>query len=313
MANITSQMVKELREMTQAGMMDCKKALVEADGDMDKAVEWLREKGLAAAAKKAGRIAAEGVVASYITDTANIGVVVEVNCETDFVAKTDNFINFSKNVAKHIALANPADVDALMNQKFVDDETKTITDLVSDATVSIGEKISIRRFARYETNKGAVESYIHMGGKIGVLLLVENDNPATIANETFKTFYHDVALQIAAAKPSYVKKEEVPAENLAKEREILRAQALNEGKPEKIVDKMVDGRIQKYYKEVCLVEQPFVKDGDKSIAQLTAEVAKEIGANINIASFERFERGEGIEKRKDNFAEEIAAQMAAMK
>jgi len=312
MANITSQMVKELREMTQAGMMDCKKALVEADGDMDKAVEWLREKGLAAAAKKAGRIAAEGVVASYITDDAKVGVVVEVNCETDFVAKTDNFINFSKNVAKHIALANPADVDALMSQKFVDDEAKTITDLVSDATVSIGEKISIRRFARYETDKGAVESYIHMGGKIGVLLLVENDNADSIANDTFKTFYHDVALQIAAAKPSYVKKEEVPAENLAKEREILRAQALNEGKPEKIVDKMVDGRIQKYYKEVCLVEQPFVKDGDKSIAQLTAEVAKEIGANINIVSFERFERGEGIEKRQDNLAEEIAAQMAAI-
>ena len=312
MANITSQMVKELREMTQAGMMDCKKALVEADGDMDKAVEWLREKGLAAAAKKAGRIAAEGVVASYITDDSKVGVVVEVNCETDFVAKTDNFINFSKNVAKHIALANPADVDALMNQKFVDDESKTITDLVSDATVSIGEKISIRRFARYETDKGAVESYIHMGGKIGVLLLVENDNADTLANETFKTFYHDVALQIAAAKPSYVCKEEVPSENLAKEREILRAQALNEGKPEKIVDKMVDGRIQKYYKEVCLIEQPFVKDGDKSIAQLTAEVAKEIGANIKIVSFERFERGEGIEKRQDNFAEEIAAQMAAI-
>ena len=312
MANITSQMVKELREMTQAGMMDCKKALVEAEGNMDKAVEWLREKGLAAAAKKAGRIAAEGVVASYITECGKIGVVVEVNCETDFVAKTDNFINFSKNVAKHIALANPADVDALLAQKFVDDETKTVTDLVSEATVSIGEKISIRRFARYETNKGAVESYIHMGGKIGVLLLVENDNEASIASETFKTFYHDVALQIAAAKPSYVKKDEVPAENLAKEREILRAQALNEGKPEKIVDKMVDGRIQKYYKEVCLVEQPFVKDGDKSIAQLTAEVAKEIGANINIVSFERFERGEGIEKRQDNFAEEIAAQMAAM-
>ena len=312
MANITSQMVKELREMTQAGMMDCKKALVEADGNMEKAVEWLREKGLAAAAKKASRIAAEGVVADYITECGKVGVVVEVNCETDFVAKTDNFINFSKNVAKHIAMANPADVDALMAQKFVDDETKTITDLVSDATVSIGEKISIRRFARYETNKGAVESYIHMGGKIGVLLLVENDNEASIASETFKTFYHDVALQIAAAKPSFVKKEEVPAENLAKEREILRAQALNEGKPEKIVDKMVDGRIQKYYKEVCLVEQPFVKDGDKSIAQLTAEVAKEIGANINIVSFERFERGEGIEKRQDNFAEEIAAQMAAM-
>jgi len=312
MANITSQMVKELREMTQAGMMDCKKALVEADGNMDKAVEWLREKGLAAAAKKAGRIAAEGVVASYITECGKVGVVVEVNCETDFVAKTDNFINFSKNVAKHIAYANPADVDALMAQKFVDDETKTITDLVSDATVSIGEKISIRRFARYAVENGAVETYIHMGGKIGVLLKVENDNAETLNNETFKTFYHDVALQIAAAKPSYVRKEEVPSENLAKEREILRAQALNEGKPEKIVDKMVDGRIQKYYKEVCLIEQPFVKDGDKSIAQLTAEVAKEIGANINIVSFERFERGEGIEKRQDNFAEEIAAQMAAI-
>ena len=309
---ITSQMVKELREMTQAGMMDCKKALVEADGNMDKAVEWLREKGLAAAAKKAGRIAAEGVVASYITECGKVGVVVEVNCETDFVAKTDNFVNFSKNVAKHIAYANPADIDALMAQKFVDDETKTITDLVSDATVSIGEKISIRRFARYAIENGAVESYIHMGGKIGVLLKVENDNAETLNNETFKTFYHDVALQIAAAKPSYVRKEEVPSENLAKEREILRAQALNEGKPEKIVDKMVDGRIQKYYKEVCLIEQPFVKDGDKSIAQLTAEVAKEIGANINIVSFERFERGEGIEKRQDNFAEEIAAQMAAI-
>ncbi|MBR5302234.1 MAG: elongation factor Ts [Clostridia bacterium] len=309
---MTSQMVKELREMTQAGMMDCKKALVEADGNMDKAVEWLREKGLAAAAKKAGRIAAEGVVASYITECGKVGVVVEVNCETDFVAKTDNFVNFSKNVAKHIAYANPADIDALMAQKFVDDETKTITDLVSDATVSIGEKISIRRFARYAIENGAVESYIHMGGKIGVLLKVENDNAETLNNETFKTFYHDVALQIAAAKPSYVRKEEVPSENLAKEREILRAQALNEGKPEKIVDKMVDGRIQKYYKEVCLIEQPFVKDGDKSIAQLTAEVAKEIGANINIVSFERFERGEGIEKRQDNFAEEIAAQMAAI-
>lgn len=313
MANVTSQMVKELREMTQAGMMDCKKALVASEGDMDKAVEWLREKGLAAAAKKAGRIAAEGVVASYISEDAKVGVIVEVNCETDFVAKTDNFISFAKNVAKHIAKANPADVDELLNQKFVDDETKTITDLVSEATVSIGEKISIRRFARYATEMGAVESYIHMGGKIGVLLLVENDNAATLTNDTFKTFYHDVALQIAAAKPSYVRKEEVPTETLDKEREILRAQALNEGKPEKIVDRMVEGRVEKYYKEVCLLEQPFVKDGDKTISKLTAEVAKEIGANLKIVSFERFERGEGIEKRKDNFAEEIAAQMAALK
>ena len=223
MANITPQMVKELREMTQAGMMDCKKALMEAQGDMDKAVEWLREKGLAAAAKKAGRIAAEGVVASYITDDASVGVIVEVNCETDFVAKTDNFISFSRNVAKHIALSNPADVDTLMGQPFVDDPAKTITDLVSDATVSIGEKISIRRFARYALTNGVVESYIHMGGKIGVLLKVENDNADTFANPVFHTFYHDVALQIAAAKPLFVRREEVPTEALNKERDILRA------------------------------------------------------------------------------------------
>ena len=313
MANITAQMVKDLRERTQAGMLDCKKALVEAEGDMEKAIDWLREKGLAAAAKKASRIAAEGVVASYVNEDASVGVIVEVNCETDFVAKTDNFIGFAKNVAKHIAAANPADVDALMEQKFVDDETKSITDLVSEATVSIGEKISIRRFARYETNKGVVETYIHMGGKIGVLLLVENDNAATLKDETFHTFYHDVALQIAAAKPSFVRKDEVPTENLDRERDVLRAQALNEGKPEKIVDKMVEGRIEKYYKEVCLLDQPFVKDGDKSVSKLMEEVAKQIGAGLSIVSFQRFERGEGIEKRQDNFAEEIAAQMAAKK
>ena len=309
MANITSQMVKELREMTQAGMMDCKKALMEAEGEMEKAVEWLREKGMAASAKKAGRIAAEGMVATYINDSASVGVIVEVNCETDFVANTDNFKAFCKDVAKHIALANPADIDALMGQTFVDNDQKTITDLVSDATVAIGEKISIRRFARYETGKGVVESYIHMGGKIGVLLLVENDKPETFGNDVFRTYYHDVALQIAAAKPMVVRKDEVPSDSINKEREILRAQALNEGKPEKIVDKMVEGRIEKYYKEVCLLEQPFVKDGDKSIQKLTDEVAKEIGAAITVVSFERFERGEGIEKRQDNFAEEIAAQM----
>ncbi|MEG2703111.1 MAG: translation elongation factor Ts, partial [Clostridia bacterium] len=289
MANVTSQMVKELREMTQAGMMDCKKALVEAEGEIEKAVEWLREKGLAAAAKKAGRIAAEGMVQSYITEDAKIGVLVEVNCETDFVANTDNFRAFCSGIAKHIALANPADIDTLLTQKFIDNDQKTITDLVSDATVAIGEKISIRRFARYETQQGIVESYIHMGGKIGVLLMVENDTPATFTNEAFRVYYHDVALQIAAAKPGYVRKDEVPTDSLMKEREILRAQAIGEGKPEKIVDKMVDGRIEKYYKEVCLLEQPFVKDGDKNIQTLTNEVAKEIGAKIAPVKFERFE------------------------
>lgn len=309
MANITSQMVKELREMTQAGMMDCKKALVEAEGQIEKAVEWLREKGLAAAAKKASRIAAEGLVQSYIAEDAKVGVIVEINCETDFVANTDNFKAFCNDIAMHISKANPKDVDELLAQKFVANEAKTITDLVSDATVAIGEKISIRRFVRYEASNGVVESYIHMGGKIGVLLEVSNDVATTYGLETFKVYYHDVALQIAAARPLFVRKNEVPMDELNKEKEILRAQALNEGKPEKIVDKMVEGRIEKYYKEVCLLEQPFVKDGDKSINQLTAEVAKEIGANLEVIRFARFERGEGIEKRQDNFAEEIAAQM----
>lgn len=306
MANVTAQMVKELRETTQAGMMDCKKALIEADGDMEKAVEWLREKGLAAAAKKAGRIAAEGMVAGYVTDDARVGVIVEVNCETDFVAATDNFKDFCAKIAKHIAAANPADVDMLMTQKFTDDQSKTITDMVSDATVAIGEKISIRRYARYEAKAGVVETYIHMGGKIGVLLEVANDKPATFANEAFKAYYHDLTLQIAAARPSYVFKEEVPTDKLDKEKEILRAQALNEGKPEKIVDKMVLGRIEKYYKEVCLLEQPFVKDPEKSIAQYTAEVEKATGATVGPVKFERFERGEGIEKRQCNLADEIA-------
>ena len=304
MAAVTSAMVKELRERTSAGMMDCKKALVESDGDMDKAIEWLREKGLSQAAKKASRIAAEGVVAQYTNEDATVGVIVEVNCETDFVAKTDNFLNFANNVAKHIALANPADVDALLAQKFVDDETKTVSDLVSEATVAIGEKISIRRFARYET-VGEVSTYIHMLGKVGVLVEVSTDKKC----DEVKTFAHDLELQIAAAKPEAVRREEVDASKLEKEKEILRAQALNEGKPEKIVERMVEGRIEKYYKEVCLLDQPFVKDGDKSIKVLMAEVAKASGANLDIVRFTRFERGEGIEKRQDNFAEEIAAQM----
>lgn len=310
MANITSQMVKELREATQAGMMDCKKALMEADGEMTKAIEWLREKGLAAAAKKANRIAAEGLVQSYVNDDATIGVIVEINCETDFVAKTDNFIAFCQDVAMHIAKENPTDVDVLLQQKFVGNPQKTITDLVSDATVAIGEKISIRRFVRYAAAAGAVESYIHLGGKIGVLIEVSNDVASTRNLEVFKAYYHDLALQIAAAKPTFVRKEQVPMDELNKEKEILRAQALNEGKPEKIVDKMVEGRIEKYFKEVCLLEQPYVKDGEKSISELTAEVAKEIGATLDVVRFERFERGEGIEKRQDNFVEEIMAQTA---
>ena len=302
MAAVTSAMVKELRERTNAGMMDCKKALVNSDGDMDKAIDWLREKGLAQAAKKASRVAAEGVVTQYVTPCGCTGVIVEVNCETDFVAKTDNFMNFANNVAKHIAMANPADLDELLAQKFVDDESKTIADLISEATVAIGEKISVRRFARYET-EGAVSTYIHMGGKVGVMVEVATDAKD---NEAVKEFAHDLALQIAAAKPEAVRREEVDATKLEKEKEIQRAKALEAGKPEKIVDRIVEGQIEKYYKEVCLLDQQFVKDGDKTIKGLMAEVAKAAGCTLDIVRFARFERGEGIEKRQDNLAEEIA-------
>ena len=304
MAAITSAMVKELRERTAAGMMDCKKALMAADGDMEKAIDWLREKGLAQAAKKASRIAAEGVVAQYVAPCGCTGVIVEVNCETDFVAKTDNFKAFANNVAKHIAKANPADVDELLTQKFVDDETKTIADLVSEATVAIGEKITVRRFARVKT-EGVVSTYIHMGGKVGVIVEVETDEVGK-ASDAVKEFAHDLALQIAAAKPEAVRREEVDATKLEKEKEIQRAKALEAGKPEKIVDRIVEGQIEKYYKEVCLVDQQFVKDGDKTIKALTAEISKAAGAPLNIVRFARFERGEGIEKRQDNLAEEVA-------
>ena len=307
MAAVTSAMVKELRERTSAGMMDCKKALVESDGDMDKAIEWLREKGLSQAAKKASRIAAEGAVAQYVSEDGTVGALAEVNCETDFVANTDNFKKFANSVAKHIALANPADVDAMMAQKFVDDESKTISDMVSDATVAIGEKISIRRFERYETS-GVISTYIHMGGKVGVMVDVATDETGK-QNEEVKTFAHDLALQIAAARPEAVRREEVDVETLNKEKEILRAQALNEGKPEKIVERMVEGRIEKYYKEGCLLEQPFVKDGEKTIKSLMTEVAKASGACLDVVRFVRFERGEGIEKRKDDLAGEIPAMM----
>ena len=306
---VTAQMVKELRERTNAGMMDCKKALLESDGDMDKAIDWLREKGLAQAAKKASRIAAEGVVAQYVTPCGCTGVIAEVNCETDFVAKTDNFMNFANNVAKHIAKANPADVDELMNQKFVDDESKTISDLVSEATVAIGEKISVRRFARFET-KGVVSTYIHMGGKVGVLVEVSTDE-AGRDNEDVKQFAHDLALQIAAARPEAVRREEVASDKLEKEKEIQRAKAIEAGKPEKIVDRIVDGQIEKYYKEVCLLDQAFVKDPDKDIKSLMAEVSKKAGVALDVVRFARFERGEGIEKRKDDLAAEIAAMQKA--
>ena len=282
MANITAALVKELRERTGAGMMDCKKALVECDGDMDKAIDFLREKGLAAAAKKAGRIAAEGMVDTYV-DENGVGVIVEVNCETDFVANTDRFKD-------------------MLAQPFYTDASKTVNDLIGEATASIGEKISVRRFARFVAEHGMVDTYNHMGGRIGVM--VELSCPEV--NDEVKALSHDLVMHIAAANPQYVRRDEVPTDNLEKEREVLTQQALNEGKPAKIVERMVEGRIEKYYKEVCLLEQPFVKDPD-------INVTKMLGGKADVVRFVRFERGEGLEKRQDNLAADIAAEQAKMK
>ena len=301
---ISAKDVQKLREMTGVGMMDCKKALTEADGDFDKAIEWLREKGLAAQTKKAGKIAAEGV--SYaITADNGVGVVIEVNSQTDFVAKNEVFQGFVKDLATIVANENPADVEALKACTYPGTD-RTVADVTADKVLAIGENIQVRRFVRYA--EGVNVPYIHMGGKIGVLLLVENNNPATFGADAFRTFYHDVALQIAAAKPSYVRKEEVPTEALNKEREILRAQALNEGKPEKIIEKMVEGRIVKFYKEVCLLEQAFVKDADISVGKMIEQKAK----GLNIVRFTRYKMGDGLEKKVNDLAAEVAEQIGSM-
>ncbi len=288
---ITASMVKELRTSTGAGMMDCKKALVEADGDMAKAVDILREKGLSQAAKKASRIAAEGAVVSYVSDDEKIGVIAEVNCETDFVGHNENFQTLAKAIAAQIAAVNPADVEALLASAM---DGKTVKDVVTEAIANIGENISIRRFTRYESAEGKVYSYIHGGGKIGVLVDIKGGDA-----ELGK----DIAMQVAAANPSYMDRSEVSNEELEHEKEVLREQALNEGKPVNVVEKMVMGRVNKYYKEVCLIDQPFIKDGDISVAKLLQS------KNAEVARFSRFQLGEGIEKKQDNLAEEVAKQI----
>ena len=289
MAQITAALVKELREITGAGMMDCKKALVECEGDKDKAIDYLREKGIAKAAKKAGRIASEGVVAAAVTADGKTACIVEINSETDFVAKNENFQNLVKKIAEHIVACKPADMDALNASQM---DGKTVADVMTEAVASIGEKLSLRRFEVYTTDDGQLATYIHMGGKIGVIVELSGGD---------ETLGKDVAMQIAAAKPQCIGRADVDQEALAHEREVLRKQALEEGKPEKIVEKMVDGRINKYYKEVCLVEQEFVKDSDKTI--------KDILAGVEVRRFARFEMGEGLEKKNEDFAAEVAAQI----
>ncbi|MFD3156551.1 translation elongation factor Ts [Haloimpatiens sp. FM7330] len=302
---ITAKMVKELRERTGAGMMNCKKALTEVDGDMEKAIEILREKGLAAAAKKSGRIAAEGLVKTYMSQDKKVGSIVEVNCETDFVSANEEFVGFINSIAKQVAESNVNTVEELLEAKYVEDENITVKERLTALIAKIGENMSIRRFKKFSVEQGIVESYIHGGGKIGVLVELgcEKDSPE------LGVLGRDIAMQIAAANPLCLDETSIDTEVLEKEKEIYRVQALNEGKPEKIVEKMVNGRIKKYLKEVCLVDQIWVKNSDYTITKLLQEKSKEIGAEIKINKFARFEKGEGIEKKEENFAEEVEKQM----
>ena len=308
MAAVTAGMVKELREMTGAGMMDCKKALSNTDGDMDKAVEYLRENGMAKAAKKAGRIAAEGIVKVVVEGKK--AAIVEVNSETDFVAKNADFNTYVEEVAAQALTTSATDIDAFLAESWTKDTSKTVADVLAGQVAIIGENLKIRRFAQVEATNGFVSSYIHMGGKIGVLVDVETD----VVNEAIEEMAKNVAMQAAALKPIYTNRSEVDAEYIAKETEIITATAKNE-KPDandKIIEGMVKGRLNKELKEICLLDQVYVKaeDGKQSVAAYVAEVAKANGANITIKGFVRFETGEGLEKKNEDFAAEVAAQLA---
>ena len=309
---ITATQVKELREMTGAGMMDCKKALTATEGDMDKAVEFLREKGLATAQKKAGRVAAEGLCKTLVADDAKSAVVVEVNSETDFVAKNEKFQNYVADVAAQALTTSAADIDAFLAEPWALDTTKTVKEALAAQVAVIGENMNIRRFAQVKEDNGFVASYTHMGGKIGVLVDVETD----VVNDAVKEMARNVAMQIAALKPQYTSDSEVSAEYIEHEKEILLAQIQNDPKesqkPEKVIQGMITGRIKKELKEICLLGQVYVKaeDGKQSVGKYVEEVAKANGAKITIKGFVRYETGDGIEKRQDDFAAEVAAQVA---
>lgn len=289
---ITAQMVKELREKTGAGMMDCKKALTETNGDMEKAVDYLREKGIAKAAKKADRVAAEGT--TYVLSEGNHAVILEVNAETDFVAKNAEFQNLVKEIAEHLLKSKPADLDAALQSTMANGST--VNDFITQAISKIGEKISLRRFAlKTKTDNGAFGEYLHMGGRIGVLTVLEGTTDASVAK--------DVALHVAAMNPKYISRDQVSEAEVSHECEVLKQQALNEGKPEKIVEKMVEGRLKKYFEEICVADQAFVKNPDQTVGQFVAS------HNAKVADFVRYEVGEGIEKRQENFAEEVMNQV----
>lgn len=308
---ITASMVKELREQTGAGMMDCKKALTETDGDFDKAVEFLREKGLATAQKKAGRIAAEGIVAATIKDGDKTAAIVEVNAETDFVAKNEVFQTYVKEVVEQIASSDAADIEAFKAEPWALDTSITVQDKLSAMIAKIGENMNIRRFEKIVSEDGIVVSYIHAGGKIGVLVEAQTDNHSDAVKEALK----NIAMQIAALNPKYVKSDEVPEDYKEREKEILMAQAKNDpknaSKPENIIEKMIMGRLNKELKEVCLLEQEYVKAENKeTVAKYLEAVSKEVGSNVTLKRFIRFETGEGLEKKNEDFAAEVAAQMS---
>lgn len=302
----TAKDVQALREKTGVGMMDCKKALVESDGDMDKAIDILREKGLASAAKKAGRVAAEGVVAAY--SDATCGALVEINCETDFVAKGEPFVKLANTVAKTVVATKPADVDALLKETAADSDC-TVEECVQEVFLALRENMKIRRFV---VSEGHVATYIHAGGTVGVMVSFDTDD-ATAAKPEFDLMGKDVAMQVAAMNPSYLDEASVPADVLAHEKEILVAQMKEDpkmaNKPDQVLAKIVDGKIGKYYKENCLLDQAFVKDGDLSVSQYVAKVAKELGADIKVTGFVRYAKGEGIEKKEEDFAAEIASML----
>ena len=303
---ITAGMVKELREMTGAGMMDCKKALTETNGDMDAAVEFLRKNGQAKAEKKAGRIAAEGIVKTVVRDD-KVAAIVEVNSETDFVAKNEEFQGFVDAVVNQVADNDPADMDAFMAEAWAADPSKTVKDALVEKIAVIGENLNIRRFERVNAENGCVVSYIHGGGRIGVLVVADTD----VVNDEIKTCLKNVAMQVAAMSPKYVSRDEVSQEYMDHEKEILLAQAKKENpeKPDNIIEKMIIGRLNKEMKEICLLDQIYVQDSDLTVAKYVDKVAKENNTKVKVTKFIRFETGEGIEKKEENFAEEVAKQM----
>lgn len=309
MANFTNQDVMKLREQTGVGMMDCKKALIATDGNFDEAIKYLREKGMASAAKKASRIAAEGIVKCLVSDDKKVAVAVEVNCETDFVARSEQFVQLVDTIAHLILVSDATTVEQVL-EVSCPECGKTVNVLIAEATAKIGEKISLRRFTKFALNEsGLISSYVHMGGKIGVLAELKT----AAAPEDVAELAFNICMQIAASRPTVVNIADVDSSQLEAEKEILTVQARNEGKPEAIIGKMVEGRIHKYYKEVCLVEQEYVRDPSLSVKQVIADVAKKTGKEIVVTRFVRYELGEGIEKRVDNFVDEIAEQLKNIK